>query len=128
MLSLKVKKINRFKIWQERSLMLTTQNLCNVRQNNEIFRRSIRVNKLGGLTKRKNNEQLNFIVHVKDEYDYLYKADNEGQQKEIFNALKDSYFKLMNDNLPIYEVPGELALYTTTKSDAKNHLVKIPGN
>ena len=128
MLSLKVKKINRFKIWQERSLMLTTQNLCNVRQNNEIFRRSIRVNKLGGLTKRKNDEQLNFIVHVKDEYDYLFKAENEYQQKEIFDALKDSYFKLMNDNLPIYEVPGELALYTTTKSDAKNHLVKIPGN
>lgn len=64
MLSLKVKKINRFKMWQERSLMLTTENLCNVRQKNEIIRRSIRVNKLAGLTKRKNNEQLAFIVHV----------------------------------------------------------------
>ena len=76
MLSLKVKKMNRFKIWQDRSLMLTTEKLCNVRQNNEIFRRSIRVNKLAGLTKRK-NDQLNFIVHVKDEYDYFYRAENE---------------------------------------------------
>ena len=108
--------------------MLTTKNLCNVRQSNEIFRRSIRVNKFAGLTKRKNNDQLSFIVHVKDEYDYLFKAESEDQQDEIFHALKASYFKLMNDNLPIYEVPGELALYYTTKSDAKNHLAKIPGN
>ena len=51
MFSFSVMKKNRFKIWQRRSLMLTTENLVNLRNKDTNLQRVIKVSKLTGLTK-----------------------------------------------------------------------------
>ena len=48
---------------------------------------------------------MEFIVHVKDEYDYRFICE---ERDELFEALKQCYFNIMNDNLPIYGVPSKL--------------------
>ena len=51
MFSFSVMKKNRFKIWQRRSVMLTTENLVNLRNKDTNLQRVIKVSKLTGLTK-----------------------------------------------------------------------------
>lgn len=53
-------------------------------------------------TEKDNNE---FIVHVKDEYDYRFTCE---KREELFEHLKECYFNMMNDNLPIFGVPGNV--------------------
>ena len=54
-------------------------------------------------------------MHVKDEHDFrLYYQNRE----EVIEHLKECYFSLMQVNLPIYGVPGEIEKYITTKKNA----------
>ena len=45
---------------------------------------------------------------------------------EFKTALKKCYFDLMNENLPIFEVPNKIESYRTTKSDVKKQIDKFP--
>ena len=75
------------------------------------------------LTKSSDENNKEFIVHVKDEYDYRFVCD---LREELFEQLKSCYFNLMNQNLPIYGVPGKLKEFATSKKDIKNGNEKLP--
>ena len=59
-----------------------------------------------------------FIIHVKDEYDYIF---DSVYQKAIFLALKQAYYQNTGKNLPIYIVPNNMKYdgLHTTKKDAE---------
>ena len=106
---------------QPRNLLLTTMQLCNVRGHE--FQRRIQLCKMKALSKSTEPGNLEFIVHVKDEYDYrfvCYKRD------DLFEQLKACFFNLMNKNLPIYGVPAKLKEYSTSKKDIKNGCERLP--
>ena len=66
---------------------------------------------------------MEFIVHVKDEYDYRFICEH---RDELFDAIKECFFNLMNENLPIYGVPGKLKEYATSKKDIKAGNERLP--
>jgi hypothetical protein len=68
----------------------------------------------------KNNE---FVVHVKDEYDYRFVCE---KREELFEQLKACYFSITNKNLPIYGVPSKLKDIATSKKDIKNGTERMP--
>ena len=75
------------------------------------------------LTKSTEPGNTEFIVHVKDEYDYRFICD---LRDELFEQLKSCYFNLMNANLPIYGVPTKLKEYATSKKDIKAGTERLP--
>lgn len=75
------------------------------------------------LTKSTEAGNTEFIVHVKDEYDYRFICE---MRDELFEQLKSCYFNLMNANLPIYGVPSKLKEYATSKKDIKSGTEKLP--
>jgi hypothetical protein len=65
---------------------------------------------------KEENDQ--FIIHIKDEYDYLFKSKI---RQEIIDALKYVYFQTNHQNLPIYGINEKLGdNHMTTKSVIKN--------
>ena len=71
-------------------------------------------------TEINNNE---FICHVKDEYDYRFTCE---KREELFDHLKECYFNIQNENLPIYGVPGKVKEFSTSKKDIKAGQEKQP--
>lgn len=71
-------------------------------------------------TELNNNE---FICHVENEYDYTFICE---KREELFEHLKECFFNIMNDNLPIFGVPGNVSQYATSKKDIKNDNPKQP--
>ena len=73
----------------------------------------------------KSTEQGNkeFVVHVKGEYDYRFICET---MDELFEQIKACYFHLMNENLPVFGVPGKLKQHCTSKNDAKAQVDKLP--
>ena len=55
-----------------------------------------------------------FVVHIKNEYDYRYESDF---RSEIFEAVKYAYWKEHSVNLPVYGVPFKLKEFHTSKKD-----------
>ena len=67
--SCEIKKRNRYGIWQNRHLLLTTNQMCNVKKLQ--IKRNITVETISALTKSTEASTANqFIVHVENEYDY----------------------------------------------------------
>ena len=64
-----------------------------------------------------------FVVHVKGEYDYRFICE---LRDDMFEQIKACYFHLMNENLPVYGVPGKLKGHCTSKNDAKAGQDKLP--
>ena len=60
---------------------------------------------------------------MRADYDYRFICD---MRDELFEQIKACYFHLMNDNLPVYGVPGKLAAHATSKNDKKANVDKIP--
>lgn len=66
---------------------------------------------------------FDFIVHVKNEYDYRFICED---RDKLFLSLKAVYFTMMNKNLPIYNVQDDMSKYSTSKKDAKASIEKTP--
>lgn len=64
-----------------------------------------------------------FVVHVKSDYDYRFICE---LRDEMFEQIKACYFHLMNENLPVYGVPGKLKQHCTSKNDKKAGVDKLP--
>ena len=73
----------------------------------------------------KSTEESNkeFVVHVRADYDYRFICE---LREELFEQIKACFFHLMNENLPVYGVPGKLAQYSTSKNDKKANVDKVP--
>ena len=113
MFSCEIEKQNRFFIWSTRSLLLTTHQICNIKQNE--IKRSIPLKNIDALTKNGSNKE-EFLLHVKNEYDYRMKCS---KREELFDNLKQVYFNIFNDNLHIFAVPKNITDYLTSKGDVK---------
>jgi hypothetical protein len=81
--SCKLLKYNRFKMRQERNLLLTTDKIANVKSNE--FKRSIEIKNIKAITKSLTKDNWEFIVHVHDEYDYRFICQ---VRDELFDCLK----------------------------------------
>ena len=64
-----------------------------------------------------------FVVHVDGEYDYRFICQ---KREELFDSFKAVYFKIKNENLPIYSVPSKLKEFATTKKECAKNIVKVP--
>jgi len=66
-----------------------------------------------------------FVVHIKDEYDYRFICE---LRDELFEQIKSCYFRIMNKNLPIYGLPGSQKLkdYCTAKKEISKGVEKLP--
>lgn len=121
MYTTKVLKFNRFGMKQERNLLLTTNQLANIKK--KEFQRKIKIKTIRGLSRSTKDSDFDFIVHVKDEYDYRFICE---EREKLFVQIKAVYFTKMNRNLPIYDVPDGLNKYATSKKDTKANQEKIP--
>lgn len=116
-----VVKFNRWGIRQDRTLLLTNQNLFNIKKDH--VQRRIGVQSIKAVTKSTNPNNNQFIVHVKSEYDYIFESD---YRKEIFDAIKYVFWKSNGTNLPVYGVPDKLKEYHTSKKDIQNGIEVNP--
>ena len=65
-----------------------------------------------------------FIIHVKNDYDYRFISD---QFQEIKECIKYLYHAVTSKNLPIYKVANsKLKEYETTKKDLRNSKDIVP--
>lgn len=110
-----VTKFNRWGMKQDRTLLLTNDNLYNIKKNQ--IQRKINIDSIKAITKslQKGNQQ--FIVHIKSEYDYMFESDARDQ---IFQAIKFIFFKKNQQNLPVFGVHDKLKDYATSKKDISN--------
>ena len=108
-------KYNRWGMKQDRTFLLTNQYLYNIKKT-EVQRR-IAVKSIKSVTKSTIPNNLQFIVHIKNEYDYMFESDF---RKEIFEALKNTFWKTNGINLPVFGVNDKLKDYATTKKDISN--------
>ena len=76
-----------------------------------------------GLSRSTDPANLEFVVHVKDEYDYRFICED---REKLILHIKAVYFNKMNRNLPIYDVAENLKNYATSKKDVKNLTEKMP--
>ncbi|CDW73477.1 UNKNOWN [Stylonychia lemnae] len=114
-------KYNRFGMKQERNLLLTNVYLSNLKK--KTFQRKIPIVKVKAATKSTQEGCLEFIVHVKQEYDYRFVCD---ERDEFFRALKKVYYDLNGENLPIYGPNTRLKDYATSKKDMKKGAEIVP--
>jgi len=110
-----VVKFNRWGMRQDRFLLLTNQYLYNIKKDN--VQRKISIGSIKAMTKSTKEDNTEFIVHVRSEYDYHFECD---KRTEIFNAVKFVYHQENNSNLPVYGVPDKLKHYATSKKDISN--------
>lgn len=66
---------------------------------------------------------MEFVVHVKNEYDYRFICE---ERDKLFLQIKAVFFNKMNQNLPIYDVPENLKNYATSKKEIKDSIEKMP--
>ena len=86
--------------------------------------RRIQIVKLKALTKSTHPDHLDdFIIHVKDEYDYIFICK---RREEVISAIQECYFKLKNKQLPVYAVDDEIQQFLTTKADSRDNIEKLP--
>ena len=77
MFSIDAVKRNRWQNFQTRHLLLTTEGLSNIKKGKTQFQRTIKIAKIRALTKCIEKDAFDFIIHVKDEYDYYYVLKND---------------------------------------------------
>ena len=97
---------------QDRTLLLTNLNLYNIKK--DQVQRKINIGSIKAITKSTKAGNPEFVVHIKNEYDYRYESDF---RTEIFEAIKFVYYQEHKVNLPVYGVPFKLKEFHTSKKD-----------
>jgi len=113
-------KTNRFGMSQHRNFVVTSSALYNVHKN--TIKRKIRIRDIAGLTKSSDQKIGEFIVHVEDDYDYMFPNKDIVLRDELFENLKAAYYMARNKNLPVFKISVPLVNYCTSKSDLKKGL------
>ena len=70
------------------------------------------------LTQSTKDGNKEFVVHVKNEYDYRFESDH---RQEIFEAIKYVYWKHFGTNIAVYGIPEGLKNHHTTKRDIESN-------
>jgi len=111
--STKVVKYNKWGMKQERDLLLTTEKIYNIKK--KEVQRPISIKSIMACTKSVNAKELEFIIHVKNEYDYQFICQ---AREELVTSIKAVYFLKCNANMPIYGYNEALKKVCTSKKDA----------
>ena len=91
--------------------MLTNHALYNLKDTS--FQRRISIKSIKAISRSSKKGCLEFVVHVKDQYDYRFDSDS---RRAIFDAVKFHYWKTNKSNIPVFEVPDSLKDYHTSKN------------
>ena len=110
--SVTVLKFNRFGLRQDRTLLITNFSIYNIK--GDQIKRKIPLYSIQAITKSKLVENFQFVIHIKNEYDYMFESPS---RKEIFNAIKYCFFQEVGMNVPVFGVPDNLRDYHTSKKD-----------
>lgn len=121
LLSCKITKFNKRNRAQERTIVITTKGVLNLK--GKKVQRRIEISGIIGVTKSKHSDE--FIIHCPAEYDYRFSSERKDQ---IVNVMAKAAKALNGKTLYIWETQ-ELNLkdLATTKGDRKKGLSKIPG-
>lgn len=99
-------------------MMLTNMKLYNVKKTE--LQRTIDLTSLCGMTKSiGQKQQTSFIVHIQNEYDYIFDSDF---RDDIFNQIKYYYWAIMKRNLPVYVVKEGIDQFVTKKTDIQKDI------
>ena len=120
LLSCKITKFNKRNRAQERTIVITTKAVLNLK--GKKIQRRIEISGIIGVTKSKHSDE--FIVHCPDEYDYRFSSQLKDQ---IVSVMIKATKALNGKTLYIWETQ-ELNLkdLATTKGDKKKGISKIP--
>ena len=116
-----VVKINRWGLRQDRTLLVTNQSLYNIKKSQ--VQRKIALPSVQALTKCLCPGEWQFVIHVRNEYDYLYMSEH---RQDIFKAIKFAFHQFSGKNVPVYGVPENLKAYHTSKKDIQQGLEVVP--
>ena len=88
------------------------------------MKRKIKVTTIEAITKSKNKDSTEFVLHIPSEYDYRY----TGSEREmVIETIKKVYNTMTGKPLPIYGVPHlYLKDFVTSKADRKKNILRIP--
>ncbi len=114
-------KYNRWFLKQSRVLLLTNSRIYNLK--GDKIQRKIAVSSIRGLTRSTKSGNLEFVVHVKDEYDYRFESE---YRAEIFDAIKYTFWKTSGRNVPVFGVDDSLKHCHTSKRDVQEGNVVMP--
>lgn len=103
-------------------LLVTTSYLYGVKSRREVFRK-ISIRKIYGLSRPTKEGDFDFIVHLKDEYDFRFFSE---ERDKLFQHIKAVFFAKLNRNLPIYDVTDGLNKYVVTKDKSTKNNNKLP--
>jgi len=130
LLSCPLTKINKKERCQERAILITSKAIYNINKFEKIanaislvvkdfpMRRRINIEKLSAITLSENS--LEFVIHVKGEFDYRYSSS---RRKEVISAILKSHIK----PVPFfYKASKSLHEFTTTDDDVKAGIVRTP--
>ena len=133
-----VQKINKYKVSQERILVVTNKYLYNIVPKdtmvssiaqffspNSALRRKISTGKISEITVSIHPLSEQFIVHVEGEYDYRYSG--AGKRDKIIEAIIHAHFESGKNIFSLYLKEAEdLAAFHTTDDDFKAKIIKRP--
>ena len=118
----KIKKFNQSAWKQDRIMLVTTENVYNVKK--DKVKRRIKIGSLIGVSKALLGAKIEFTLHVQNEYDYRFQSE---KRNEIVDAIKRAYAEKFKKNLPVYGIEKEkLQDFTTTEKDFKRGISKFP--
>ena len=83
----------------------------------DSVQRKIDISLMKGITKSLKKDVKEFIIHVKDEYDYRFECDSKDKVETIIDACKYVHWKTHGRNVPVYGVPDGLKEFGTSKKD-----------
>ena len=116
---------------QERNLVVTTDRICNFA--GKTLKRAIEVDELAGLTKSTTKDDFQFIIHVKNGYDYQFDLPHlvSVVRDQTFEAIKEVYIYQTGNNLPIYGVPtsgenSQIQAFVQTERDFRKGIERMP--
>ena len=103
-------------IKEPRIIAVTSEyGLINIKE--EEMQRTIRCRTLHGFSKSKDPTNLQFVVHINDEYEYRYEMKTAQLRDELFNVVAETASKKNLPKIKIYAIPKDRSLkeFTTNK-------------
>ena len=120
----KIKKTNMYEWTQERTLVITSENIYNIHK--KSVKRSINILDVNGISKTipPSKCTTEFTIHVERSYDYRFISSRRDQ---IVDQLKRLYIVKKGKNCPLFGiVEKDLKDFTTTEKDFKKGTNRRP--
>jgi len=120
----KIKKTNMYEWTQERTLVITSENVYNIHK--KSIKRVISILSINGISKTiaPSKCTTEFTIHVTGSYDYRFLSN---RRDDIVLLLKQLFIIVHKKNCPMYGITAkDLKEFTTTEKDYKKGISKHP--